>query len=387
MKIKTSIVALVLASAVAVCGGAVMNYGVPAGAGGVEVDPEFNESPAAGITAQNLVDFATAYGWGDHSAVGYVRSWDGQAANPWLEQYGIGLFGGCANPMEQTPTRANLACGPGLRVWNGGRTYVFGGLDITSWPSAEYKAQGPSFLVAYNRSGWSHSENSAPDNYELCVTPLNVAVGAGCILHVPQIHVGTAGLPNAGYTLPTIDGAVANLLTANGDGTTSWAPEADPIFLAWLLATPPVYAETDPAFQAWIGENPLNAYVTVEADPVWGNWWAQQDVQTGADGDYDTPDGKIDACNIAERAIGADIASQATNSYSAYGAEIASFATNAASAYGANIASVATNLVPLEVSPAGTYPVYNDGTTVGQLTSITIDDGGRITAVTVIPAP
>lgn len=34
------------------------------------------------------------------------------------------------------------------------------------------------------------------------------------------------------------------------------ANETDPIFSAWLLATPPLYSETDPVFNAWLGTPP-----------------------------------------------------------------------------------------------------------------------------------
>lgn len=33
--------------------------------------------------------------------------------------------------------------------------------------------------------------------------------------------------------------------------------ETDPLFNAWLIATPPLYSETDPVFNAWLSGNPL----------------------------------------------------------------------------------------------------------------------------------
>lgn len=39
-----------------------------------ETDPVFTASPANGITAQDLTDYDTAFGWGDHSAAGYLTS-------------------------------------------------------------------------------------------------------------------------------------------------------------------------------------------------------------------------------------------------------------------------------------------------------------------------
>ena len=39
-----------------------------------ETDPIFTASVASGITAGNITDWNTAYGWGDHSAAGYALS-------------------------------------------------------------------------------------------------------------------------------------------------------------------------------------------------------------------------------------------------------------------------------------------------------------------------
>ena len=40
--------------------------------GYTEIDPLFTISAASGIVAQNLVDWDTAYAWGDHGVVGYI---------------------------------------------------------------------------------------------------------------------------------------------------------------------------------------------------------------------------------------------------------------------------------------------------------------------------
>lgn len=39
-----------------------------------ETDPVFTASPASGITSTNITNWDTAYGWGDHSSVGYLTS-------------------------------------------------------------------------------------------------------------------------------------------------------------------------------------------------------------------------------------------------------------------------------------------------------------------------
>jgi len=39
-----------------------------------ETDPVYSADPAAGITAQDLLDYDAAFGWGDHAAAGYLTS-------------------------------------------------------------------------------------------------------------------------------------------------------------------------------------------------------------------------------------------------------------------------------------------------------------------------
>jgi len=42
------------------------------GGGGVEVDPIFTASPAGGILAANIINWNTAFGWGNHATAGYL---------------------------------------------------------------------------------------------------------------------------------------------------------------------------------------------------------------------------------------------------------------------------------------------------------------------------
>lgn len=44
------------------------------GGGGTETDPVFVASPAYGITATDLTNYSTAYGWGNHTSAGYLTS-------------------------------------------------------------------------------------------------------------------------------------------------------------------------------------------------------------------------------------------------------------------------------------------------------------------------
>lgn len=44
------------------------------GGGGAETDPVFSASPAFGITLADLANWNAAFGWGDHSAAGYVTT-------------------------------------------------------------------------------------------------------------------------------------------------------------------------------------------------------------------------------------------------------------------------------------------------------------------------
>ena len=61
-----------------------------------ETDPVFTASAAGGITTQNITDWNTAYGWGDHSVAGYIGSSDpaggitAQNITDWNTAYGWG---------------------------------------------------------------------------------------------------------------------------------------------------------------------------------------------------------------------------------------------------------------------------------------------------------
>ena len=52
-------------------------YNLQAGGGtGTETDPVFTASPAFGIATQDITNWDTAFGWGDHSLVGYALTAD-----------------------------------------------------------------------------------------------------------------------------------------------------------------------------------------------------------------------------------------------------------------------------------------------------------------------
>ena len=72
-----------------------------------ESDPVFLASVAANITANNVSDWNTAYGWGDHSTAGYLTSF--------LEQ----------DPIFSAHTTANISDGTGFLVNDGSGTWTY----------------------------------------------------------------------------------------------------------------------------------------------------------------------------------------------------------------------------------------------------------------------
>ncbi len=66
-----------------------------------EADPVYSADPAAGITAQDLLDWDAAYGWGDHSAAGYATA---------------GLVAAPATPTD--------TCTAGQRAWSSPYLYT-----------------------------------------------------------------------------------------------------------------------------------------------------------------------------------------------------------------------------------------------------------------------
>jgi hypothetical protein len=60
---------------------------------GTETDPVFGAAPAAGITAGDIADWGTAYGWGDHSAAGYLTAESDTAALAAIGALGPGDVG------------------------------------------------------------------------------------------------------------------------------------------------------------------------------------------------------------------------------------------------------------------------------------------------------
>lgn len=90
------------------------------------------------------------------------------------------------------------------------------------------------------------------------------------ILRWIQNYVATAGGPDA------VDHALLGHLTYATAGHIGFQPagsyltaETDPVFAAWLVATPPVMSETDPDFNAWLIATPP---VMSEEDPVFSAW-------------------------------------------------------------------------------------------------------------------
>jgi uncharacterized protein (TIGR02145 family) len=81
-----------------------------------EVDPSFPGTPAEGITATNISNWNTAFGWGDHAGlykpIGYVPSWADVTGKPTtLAGYGI-------TDAMNTSHPANSIAGGDITNWN-----------------------------------------------------------------------------------------------------------------------------------------------------------------------------------------------------------------------------------------------------------------------------
>jgi len=68
------------------------NLGIGSGGGGAETDPVFTASPAGGITGTQVINWDTAYGWGDHAGL-YATAAQGATADAALPKAGGTMTG------------------------------------------------------------------------------------------------------------------------------------------------------------------------------------------------------------------------------------------------------------------------------------------------------
>lgn len=128
-----------------------------------------------------------------------------------------------------------------------GGTYI-GNLDLTDHTISSIKAlYGFDNLIYIDMNVDGH---------------LSLGADIHMILTAPNIDlIGALGLTGAliasgsitGTSFVKVGGTSAQFLKADGsvDSSTYLTAETDPVFSAWLIATPPLYSETDPIFTAW----------------------------------------------------------------------------------------------------------------------------------------
>jgi hypothetical protein len=132
-----------------------VRYWTPPGTGGVvnETDPIFIASPAYGITSTQITNWDTAYGWGDHSSIGYELG----LGNPTVDGYVL------ASTTAGIRSWVSLPTGGGMVYPSAGIALSTGsswGTSITdnssNWNTAY--GWGDHALVGYLTSETSHAD-------------------------------------------------------------------------------------------------------------------------------------------------------------------------------------------------------------------------------------
>ena len=230
-----------------------------------ESDPDFNASAASGITSENVANWNTAYGWGDHSTQGYLTSVSAES-----------------DPL--------FSSSPASGIEND---------DISSWNEAyswgDHSAEGylafeadPAFLSWDKSTGIQITESQITDlqDYLLAESDpdFNASVASG---------IASENVTNWNEAYGWGDHSAEGYLTF----------EADPVFLSWDKSTgieitenqimdlqDYLLAESDPNFNASVasgiasddisnwntayswGDHSDEGYISSETDPEFSVW-------------------------------------------------------------------------------------------------------------------
>ena len=224
-----------------------------------ETDPVFGAHAANGITSTNITNWTTAFGWGDHSAAGYLTSFTeldpvfvAHAASGvtstlignWNSAYGWGNHLGLYRPIGYVP------------AWS----------EITSKPTT---ITGFGITDAMNTS---HAANAITSTN---ITNWNTAFGWGDHSIVGYITDGNTGWDNSyGF----ITASSSETLTNKSGNISMWTNDA--VYLT-------DYTETDPVFNNLFSiTSPTNDQLLKynSGTSKWGNWTANF-LTTEVDGD------------------------------------------------------------------------------------------------------
>ena len=247
-----------------------------------ESDPIFSASAAAGISAGDISNWNTAYGWGDHSLAGYLTSVPaGYVQTPMVEDLDVATY---------DIRGSDAASG------NGGNTNITGGDAITNGDGGNLGLHGGDSRDDSGPGGYvcisgGDGDGTAPTLPTPPASPtaqelwfLDIQNPAGYVGFVGPDNV-SAGATGDGndtvWTLPEGDGTAGQVMVTNGAGVLSWAP-APAASASFSTLTPAIGANTvaNGAFQqTW------NWLLT--ADGVHGLSLGESADATGGAGDQD----------------------------------------------------------------------------------------------------
>jgi hypothetical protein len=170
-----------------------------------ETDPVFSASPSFGITAGNITNWNTAFGWGNHATAGYLTSesdptWNGAAnetgAIGRTGNVGIGTTTTAAKLHVQGATRIVHSVTPSLYIQNDANSYSTKAIQL-------YSQGGERAFLSSN--GGAYFQNN---------------VGIGTTSPTQRLDIDgqiriRGGAPGVG-----------KVLTSNADGTATWETPA-----------------------------------------------------------------------------------------------------------------------------------------------------------------
>lgn len=177
-----------------------------------ETDPVFNASTAASITSTDTGNWNTAYGWGDHSAAGYLTT---------------------ENDPTFTASAAYSITTTDIGNWN--TAYGWGDHSAAGYLTTEtdpvFSASTAASITATDISNW----NAKPDTVTVTSTGSTITVTDNTVGGAISFNVETpqgiattdsvtfAGLTAAGLVYPAADGTSGQVIVTDGAGNLSFA--------------------------------------------------------------------------------------------------------------------------------------------------------------------
>ena len=216
-----------------------------------ETDPVFTASASYSITTSDITNWNTAYGWGDHSAAGYLTSetdptFTASAAysittadiTNWNTSYGWGDHASVGYLTAETDpifTASDAASITATDIGNWNTAYGWGDHSTIGYLTTEtdpvFTASDAASITATDISNW----NAKPDSVAITSSGSTITVtdntAGGAVsynLETPQGIATTdspsfAGLTVASLIYPSADGTNGQVLVTDGAGNLSFA--------------------------------------------------------------------------------------------------------------------------------------------------------------------